>query len=266
MRSLLVFALIVAVFYLGAVLTLQRRLIYPRVGAPPQIPRVAGLEHWRLGESEQVDAFYLPATGREASGSRPAIVFAHGNGELIDMWASTFEPARENGYAVLLVEYPGYGRSGGSPSESEIARVFEEAYDRLVARDEIDASWIIGYGRSLGGGAIGNLMRARELAAVIFESTFTSTLPLAASLFVPGPLVLDRYDNLSALRKFSGPVLILHGERDPMIPPDHARELAAASPRSQLHLLPCGHNDCPRRWDLVGPFLDEVVLNKEESQ
>jgi len=265
MRGLLIFAGIVALLYGVAVLSLQRRVLYPRVPAPSRVPSVAGLEHWQLGPASDVDAFYLKPT-RAAAEPHGAVIFAHGNGELIDMWIPDFEPARAAGLAVLLVEFPGYGRSGGSASEAAIARIFEDAYDRLAARPDIDATRIAGYGRSLGGGAIGNLSRARSLAAIVFESTFSSTLPLAASMFVPAPLVLDRYDNLAAISAFAGPVLILHGERDTLIPPAHAEALHAASPGSRLHLLPCGHNDCPRRWDLLTAFFSEAGLTQEKDQ
>lgn len=257
MRSIFVFASLLSVFYLAVVLGLQRRVLYPRIPAPDAPPKVAGLEHWRLGAAEDVDAFFLPPQRRIANGRHGAVLFAHGNGELIDMWARGFEPLRSQGIAVLLVEYPGYGRSGGSPSEASIGRIFEAAYDRLVSRPEIDAARIVGYGRSLGGGAIGNLSRSRSLAALILESTFTSTLPLAAGMFVPRALVLDRFDNQRALEEFEGPVLILHGENDRLIPSHHAQALHATAAHSQLHLMPCGHNDCPRRWDLIGAFLAE---------
>jgi pimeloyl-ACP methyl ester carboxylesterase len=257
MRAFVAVVLMLPILYLAVVLGLQRRVVYPRVGAPEAVPQVAGLDHWKVGPDEDVDAFFLPPTGPRAEGRQAALIFAHGNGEVIDMWANSFEQARAQGVAVLLVEYPGYGRSGGSPGEARIGQVFEAAYDRLVSRQDIDPARIVGYGRSLGGGAIGNLSRSRSLSALIFESSFSSTLPLAAGLFVPQALVLDRYDNARAVDEFEGRVLILHGKNDSLIPRHHAEELHERAAHSELHLMPCGHNDCPRRWDLIGAFLEE---------
>lgn len=254
MRGLLLAVVVFAVVYLACAVGLQRRVIYPRPWAPIGLPGVAGLERWTLGPSAEVEAFFLPP--RAASGGlHPAIIFAHGNGELIDMWAPAFEVPRSWGVAVLLVEYPGYGRSGGAPSESSIRSVFRAAYDRLAARDDVDGARIFGYGRSLGGGAVCNLARDRELAALMLESTFTSLAPLAARMLVPKWMLLDRFDNLEAVRGFERPVLILHGRDDTLIPSSHAALLHAAAPQSELHLLPCGHNDCPQSWDLIGDFL-----------
>ncbi|MGE5232990.1 MAG: hypothetical protein ACM3OB_02680 [Acidobacteriota bacterium] len=66
----------------------------------------------------------------------------------------------------------------------------------------------------------------------------------------------DPFDNLAVLRRYRGPLLLLRGSRDDIIPPDQGRALAAAAPQAELHLLHCGHNDCPREWPLVLDFLE----------
>jgi fermentation-respiration switch protein FrsA (DUF1100 family) len=72
-------------------------------------------------------------------------------------------------------------------------------------------------------------------------------------------LVRDPFDNLALLRRFSGPVLLLHGERDEIIPPAQAKALQGGAPGAELHWLPCGHNDC-RPWASVLRFLAEHGL------
>jgi fermentation-respiration switch protein FrsA (DUF1100 family) len=67
--------------------------------------------------------------------------------------------------------------------------------------------------------------------------------------------VRDRFDTLDAVGAFQGPVLVLHGERDDLVPADHGRALAAAASNATLRLLPCGHDDCPRAWPEIGRFL-----------
>ena len=159
--------------------------------------------------------------------------------------------------AVLLVEYPGYGRSAGSPSESSIRETFLAAYDWAAAESGIDTTRIVGYGRSLGGGAIGLLLRERPLAAVVLESAFTSTRSFALRFGAPPFLVRDPFDTIDAVRSFAHPLLVLHGEHDEVIPVEHGRRLALAG-NVELHLLPCGHNDCPRSWEMVHTFLEQA--------
>jgi fermentation-respiration switch protein FrsA (DUF1100 family) len=105
------------------------------------------------------------------------------------------------------------------------------------------------------------LARERPLAALVLESTFTSVRSMARALGLPAFLVRDPFDNLETLGAFAGPVLIVHGEHDEMIPVAHARALHQAAKRSRLQLEPgCGHNDCPRPWGALREFLVEQAL------
>jgi fermentation-respiration switch protein FrsA (DUF1100 family) len=184
----------------------------------------------------------------------PVLVFAHGNAELIDSWAEAFDEPRRWGLGCLLVEYPGYGRSGGSPSEASIAQAMTGAYDVATGLPGVDPTRIVAYGRSLGGGAACALARRRPVAALVLESTFTSVRSFLPSR-LPGFLVRDPFDNLSVVRSYPGPLLIVHGTRDELIPATHALELHRAAPRSELVLEPCGHNDCSRPWTVLRSFL-----------
>jgi fermentation-respiration switch protein FrsA (DUF1100 family) len=113
------------------------------------------------------------------------------------------------------------------------------------------------HGRSLGGGAAAIVAANRPSAALVLESTFTSVRSFAHRFLAPEFLIRDPFDTLSVVRKYPGPVLVVHGDRDELIPPAHAEALAQASRRSQLHLVPGGHNDCPRPWALMRRFLTE---------
>ena len=140
-----------------------------------------------------------------AQGRSPVVIFAHGNGEVAADWIDEFEPMRAWGWSVVLLEYPGYGGSPGTPSESSIRDAALAVFDWAAADPRVDASRIVGYGRSIGGGAAVQLATARPLAALILESAFTSTRPLAARYGVPGWLVRDAFDNLEALSALPGP-------------------------------------------------------------
>ena len=246
---------------LSAALVLVRcagpRLMYP---APPRPTTDAALgpraqRIWLESAGARTEAFLLEST-LPSDRAAPLVLYAHGNGELIDYWVGELGPLRAAGVSILLVEYPGYGRSSGKPSEASIARAMVSAYDWATAQPGVDRARILGWGRSLGGGAICGLARERPLAALVLESTFTSMHAIAKQLFgVPSFFVRDRFDNLGVVRGFAGPILQFHGEHDASIPLEHARALHAAAPHSELHVLPCGHNDCALPWDQLAKFI-----------
>ena len=248
--------------YVAAVYGMQQDLLYPGRNYPaPQLEpwEIPGMQVlWLQTTQGKVEAWLLPA---EASNIKqgPALIFAHGNGELIEHWRDQFDVLRRAGVAVLLVEYPGYGRSEGEPGEALIRETMLKAFDTLVAMPEVDPTRIVAYGQSLGGGAVGTLAAQRPLRALILQSTFTSLRPFAKQWLVPQFLLRDTYDTLAVVREFPGPVLVIHGTEDPFIPVVQGRELAAAARQSTYHEYACGHTcwdyDRIPLWDDVGKFL-----------
>jgi fermentation-respiration switch protein FrsA (DUF1100 family) len=236
----------------------QRAVLFPAPAAPPEPPdaRRQGFELWRVGPRNDVEAFAL--LPRAGGGPTPVLVATHGNGELIDWWIEPYESVRRWGIAVVLVEYPGYGRSGGSPGERAITEVMLSVFDRIAEHPDLDDTAVVLHGRSLGGGAACALAARRPVRAMVLESTFTSVRSFAVRYGLIGPLVRDPFDNLAVVSQFDGPILILHGRRDPIIPVEHAYRLHEAAPHSELELLDCGHNDCPPSWDRIRRFLTEV--------
>ena len=239
--------------YLVGIVGLQRRVMYPRLAHPGPAPALPiGTETVWLGDATDVEAWLL----RPASPSPfPIVIFAHGNGELIDDWVGPFRDLTEAGLGVLLVEYPGYGRSGGRPTQRSITDVMVDAFDLLQQHVDVDGDRVVAYGRSLGGGAASALGAVRPVAALVLESTFTSVAAVAP-WFLPRALVLDPFDNLAVAVERRAPTLVLHGERDSVIPFAHGEALAHAA-AAPIVRMPCGHNDCPRPWPAILRFLGE---------
>lgn len=254
----LVFILLVYGAWLALLYFQQRAMLFPGTGMEPTArlgPPNGAETVWFEVDDARVEAWLLPATSLPEEGNAPAIIFAHGNAELIDELADDFGALRDAGLHVLLVEYPGYGRSSGSPTQVNMTAIFTEAYDWLAARPDVKAEQIIGMGRSLGGGAIAALSRQRELAVIVLQSTFTSVPAMAHSFAVPTWLVRDPFDNESALRAYKGPVLLAHGRQDKMIPFRHGKQLAKVAD-AELLAWDCGHNDCPPDWE---DYLNQVT-------
>lgn len=263
MKGVLIFGgvlviVLVLVLYFGATSGMQRQVLYPRPPVPPGEPRIPpGTEIVWLGPDADIEAWFMRPTGIERD--FPVVIFTHGNGELIDHWARVFMRLPASGVGVLLLEYPGYGRSGGKPTQKSITEASVAAYDFVISQPGVDANAVVAHGRSLGGGAACALAAERPLSALVLESSFTSVQAMAKRLGFPGSLVVDRFDNLEIVKSLEIPVLVLHGERDTLIPVAHGEELAAAA-ETMLIRMPCGHNDCPFVWPEVEAFMSEQGL------
>ena len=247
---------------------MQRQILFPRglIPTPPQPDEgLPGIEEiWLDTPSGKVEAWFLPATLEVPSQGAPAVIFGHGNGELIDYWPQTLRAFPEMGIGLLLVEYPGYGRSSGSPSQKSITDAFVAAYDILAARNDTDSDRIFFFGRSLGGAAVCALTAHRPSAALVLMSAFTRVRAFTLKYLAPGFLVRDPFDNLAAVQNYQKPVLIIHGRSDTIIPYSHGQALYKASHRGKLITYLAGHNDCPPDWNIfwqdIETFLQDIGI------
>lgn len=205
---------------------------------------------------------WLPAPS--AAPRAPAIVFFHGNAELVEEMVGDFGAVHAAGAHVLLVEYPGYGGAAGAPSRASLVDAAQAGYDWLAARPEVDPARIVSMGLSIGGAPAAELAAHRKVAALVLLSTFASAADFARAMWLPAFLVRDDFDTRARVAGFDGPVLVVHGRRDEIIPFAHGVALSHASPRASFVALNCGHNDCDHLSNgVVVRFLREQKLLTE---
>jgi len=175
---------------------------------------------------------------------------------------------------VVLVDYRGYGESGGRPSVQALKSDALATYRHLVARSDIDRSRLIVYGHSLGS-FVATYVAGREAAAgLILESPITDVrdwtsrmVPWAFRPFVTFDVdtTLTGESNLERIKGMTLPLLLVVGSNDTFTPPAMAEELAAGSSsrlRSVAIIPGGGHNDLPGRPEYlraVGAFVDSVL-------
>jgi uncharacterized protein len=249
MRGLLsLLGLLLAMYaaYLTLLYVSQRSVVFPGTGMHwdwDSQPLPAGARTVMFDASfGAVRSVLLPAeSGRPA----PALLYFHGNAEFVGQNVALLQPLAALGLHVLLVEYPGYAGSDGSPSRDSLGEAARLSYDWLLQQADVDASRIVAMGRSIGSGPAVALSAERELAALVLLSPFASLAELARSVGAPGFLLRDRYDNGALLRAFDRPVLLFHGRRDDIIPFRHALTLQDIASDARLITLDCRHNDCP---------------------
>lgn len=258
LKVLMIFSLIY-VIYATFFYLVQRKIIFPTDYAVPP-PGIAesmpdSQKIWIDHDFGKTESWYLPPLN-VVKIPFPLFIIAHGNADLIDRWLDVTSVLRENGIAILLVEYPGYGRSEGNPSQESITKVFVSAYDSILNYTEIDKNTIVYFGQSIGGGAVCALAERRNPAAIILLSTFRKIDALTSKFYLPKFLVKDQFNNLKVISKFQGPVLLVHGTEDDLIPFEESEKLLEAADNGKLLSIKGGHNMLIN-WNLL--WKDEVI-------
>ena len=152
------------------------------------------------------------------------------------------------GVSVFLFDYRGYGRSEGQVSEKGTYRDAEAALAYLESRQDVDQEKIVFFGRSLGCAVAVDLASRHPPYALILESPFTSISDMAkrvVPLLLIGALLRTKYNSLSKISGISAPLLVLHGDRDEVVPIESGQQLyqAANEPKKFYTIPDAGHND-----------------------
>jgi fermentation-respiration switch protein FrsA (DUF1100 family) len=225
---------------------LQDHLLYfPDTSRPdPAASGVAGVEEVALatGDGLTLHAWWLAP--RAAS---PVIVYFHGNGGNIGGRTERLRRFAGEGFGVLLVEYRGYGGNPGRPSEEGLYADARAGFAFLDAAG-IASDRLVLYGESLGTGVAVRMASERRIGALVLEAPYTSIADVAAvhyPEFLVALALRDRFDSLSRIGDVQAPLLVLHGEKDEIIPVELGRRLfAAAHEPKEAWSAPRGnHND-----------------------
>ncbi len=195
---------------------------------------------------------------------RRAVLFFHGNaGNAADRLERAKLLHDRFGLDVLLIDYRGYGKSGGSPSEAGLRRDARAIYE--VARGRgFPPERIVAFGESLGSAVAAGLAAERPCGAVILETPFLSIRAMARRHypFVPAFLVRTRFDNAEAIAGVAAPKLFLVAELDEVVPPEQGLRLYALAPepKTLFVIRGAGHNDTyavggENYWKVLGDFL-----------
>ena len=219
--------------FVGLLYLLQRRLIY-RPDRPERSRPVLG-PLAELGVREialaTADGLELFSWYRPPPANAPVILYCHGNGGHIGYRAERLARFAEAGYGVLMLEYRGYGGNPGRPTEQGLYADGAAAL-AFLGREGIARERIVVYGESLGGAVAVRLALACRPAALVLECPFTSLVDIGRLRFpfVPVRLLLrDRFELISAVGEVAAPVLVLHGERDGIVPVAYGRAVLAAA-------------------------------------
>ena len=264
-----------AALFIGAlwllVLWLQPRMAFFPYRGVQRTPEAFGLPFTTLN-IETSDGVTLHGWWMEHPEPRAQVIYWHGNGGNLALWLDVLADIRQRGFSVLAVDYRGYGDSEGSPSEQGI--YLDAAATNAYYREHLQRGGVptIYWGRSLGGAVASNAAAMHAPDALILESPF----PDVRFLFRYNPVMLPlsflssyRFSTARHLESYSGPLLVIHGDADSIIPfaaGQRVFEAAATSQKTFAVLKGADHNDMharhPDYWRAVDRFVEALSQSR----
>jgi uncharacterized protein len=260
--------LLIGVFvYLGIVVLMyfaQRSLMY----FPETLrtaPEKAGLPEAEevvldTADGERVIVWHIPPRG-----DHPVVLYFHGNGGALRYRVDRYRALTQDGTGLVLLSYRGYGGSSGRPSESGLIEDARAAY--AFARQRHPAARLVIWGESLGSGVAVAIAAEKagekNVARVVLEAPFASAVSVAASVypFVPVRFLMkDQFRSDLRIRNVKVPVLIVHGDRDAVIPIESGERLYSLieGPKRFLRVPGAGHDDlAPHAIEAMRAFVAE---------
>ena len=266
--------LVLLLFAGGLLLVLEKHLIYFPMRAHDVTPAVLGLAYEELAlrteDGVRLHGWFLPVKR-----SRLTVLVCHGNaGNVSHRLDRALLMQSRLGVDTLLFDYRGYGDSEGSPDEEGTYRDARAAYRWLIERGLGPARLVL-FGESLGSAVALQLAVEVEARALVLESPFASIPEMARAVypFLPlWPFVRTRYDNVAKVGRLRMPLLVLHGDRDEVVPFAQGRRVfdAAPEPKTFFAIPGASHNDTyavggEAYWQALRRFL-EALPDEEDKR
>jgi fermentation-respiration switch protein FrsA (DUF1100 family) len=221
----------------------------------------------RTDDGETLRAWWL-----EHPGPRGQVLFFHGNGGNLSLWLDVIIEFRRRGFSVLAVDYRGYGDSTGRPTERGIYRDAAAVVGEFARRLRRSGSPVIYWGRSIGSAVAASATASAQPDGLVLESPMPDARAVLRAnpvLWLLSFLSSYRFATSAFLQGYSGPLLIIHGDADSIVPFEAGRRVFDRAPSPQktfVALKGVEHNDpyslnSAHYWSAVEEFL--AVVNSK---
>lgn len=238
---------VLAVVVVALAWALQRRLIYLPSGspgvAPEQLLEGGSTVSVRTEDGLDLTAWYAPAT---APATGTTVLVLPGNAGSRAFRVPLARALGAEGFAVLLLDYRGYGGNPGTPTEEALAADARAAHRYLVAERDVDPARLVLFGESLGAAVATRLAVERPVGGLVLRSPFTSLADMGAIHYPFLPvraLLRDRFPVRETIGSVAVPIIVVAGGSDEIVPPAQSRAVAAAAGASYVEVPDARHND-----------------------
>jgi len=224
--------------------------------------------YFNTEDGNQLHGWFFPS---EKDG--PVILHFHGNAGNISHRLDLVQPFLGKGFSVFLVDYRGFGKSSGRPSEPGLYKDGLAAWSYLVEKERIAPERIMLHGHSIGAAVAIEVALQKKVRGLVIESAFTSTKDMAKTMALFAlfsPVFPAHYNNLEKIPRVSVPKLVIHGERDEIVPFAMGRKLfeAATDPKFFYPVKDAGHNDVfivggEKYFEVFAEFVKNAKITSE---
>ena len=254
LKRFVVYSVLIILFIMILPKFIEKGLIFhPDKGNDSITPDAYGIEYddvtFRTEDGLNLHGWFVPGKKSSPDEDLHTLLWFHGNAGNINHRLENIKMLHERVQVnVFIIDYRQYGRSEGKISEKGTYIDAGAALAHLHSRKEINQEKIIFFGRSLGSAVAVELALKEKCRALILETPFTSILEMGKKLypFLPVSLLLKtKYDSLSKIRNIKVPILIMHGDKDDLVPFEHGKRLydMANEPKEFYTIPGAGHND-----------------------
>jgi fermentation-respiration switch protein FrsA (DUF1100 family) len=242
-RNLCIYYVVIC---LGAC-TFQRSLLYhPQYDTPPPsrygMPDHVNEVTIESNNKTRIAAWYAPAKE-----GKHTFIYFHGNGGHLGYNFERYKVLLANDYGLLAIDYQGYGKSEGSPTEVNLTADAVASVEFLKSKNIAEKDIIL-YGQSLGSGLAVKMAKKYDVALLALEAPYSTIADVAAGIYPMLPvklLLIDTFDSMAIIADVNTPFIRFHGKKDNVVPIEFGNKLFAKArePKKDIILENTGHNN-----------------------
>ena len=274
LKRFVIYSVLIILFIMIFPKFIEKGLIFhPGKSNDTATPDIYGIEYddviFRTEDGLNLHGWFVPGKKSSPDEDLHTLLWFHGNAGNINHRLGNIKMLHERvPVNVFIIDYRQYGRSEGKISEKGTYIDARAALAYLHSRKEINREKIIFFGRSLGSAVAVELALNEKCRALILETPFTSILEMGKKLypFLPVSLLLKtKYDSLAKIRNIKVPILVMHGDKDALVPFEHGKRLydMANEPKEFYTIPGAGHNDThivggDEYFDVIKRFVNKL--------